>query len=459
LSAFEGKQIAVVGMGRSGITSALAANRQGAKVCVFDEHSADTESRMAEVEQLESEGIEVITGWHGRLQGIEFDHLITSPGFRRDHPALRDAVDMGRDVLSEVEFAYRIAKAPIIGITGTNGKSTVTAMTWHLAQAAGLNAVLCGNISGSGYREQTMTEAAESSPADAVLVAEISSYQLEWVSEFRPRVATVTNVTPDHFDRHPNFEDYFETKLRLFDRMGAGNTAVVNADEPSVPRSVVESRVQPGARVVTVQDIARFNAASGKIEFGTGSFNVKRLPVVGLHNVTNACLSLALVESFLGEISDERRKRMLESLASFRGLEHRMELIGSKSGISIVNNSMCTNPGAVIASSSALVEPHTLLMGGTLKGLDFAPVGDYLRNRSDVRVVLFSEFADDLAASLGIDAPKVESLDAAFCAAVDQAKAGESVVLAPGCASAYPYTNFRERGDAFRAMAKEWLES
>lgn len=459
MSGFAGAQVAVVGMGRSGITSALAAGRQGAKVRVYDEHAADTPARMTEVEQLEAAGIEVITGWHGRLKGEQFDFLIASPGFRRDHPALRDAVEMGRDVLSEVEFAYRIARAPIIGITGTNGKSTVTAMAWQVASAAGLNAVLCGNISGSGFKEQTLTEAAESSPSDAVLVAEISSYQLEWVTQFRPRVATVTNVTPDHFDRHPHFQDYFDTKMRLFAQMQEGDTAVVNRAEPSVPPNQVRQKTMPACRLVDVHDVATFDASSKQIQFCGECFDTSRMQVVGSHNVANACLALTLVHSFMGSVSATQARAMLDSLADFRGLEHRMERIGSKSGITIVNNSMCTNPGAVIASSSALDCPHVLIMGGTMKGLDFAPVGDYLRGRPEVTVVLFSEFAGDLAASMQIEASRFETLEQAFLASVSMARDGECVVLAPGCASAYPYTNFRERGEAFRMMAKEWLNS
>ena len=458
----KGLRLAVLGMGRSGIGAAQAASRLGAHVTVYDEKSADTDERMAELDALAAQGIAVVTGWHGRLAGEPMDTVLASPGFRRDHPALRDALGAGTQIWSEVEFAYQIAKAPIIAITGTNGKSTLTAMTYLILEAAGARPILCGNISGSGYPELTLTEAAETGRAEDVLVAEISSYQLEWVTEFRPRVATVTNVTPDHFDRHPHFQDYFDTKMRIFAQMGEGDVAVWNADELSVPKASIQSR---GAEILAFhggpsEPTAGLPTWSGQEIIWDGArFPLDQLPVLGTHNITNALQALCLSAAYLGSVTEDQKQAMLASLSCFQPLGHRMERLGSKSGVTIVNNSMCTNPGAVIASSKALSTPHTLLMGGVMKGLDFAPVGDYLRARPEVKVVLFSEFRDDLARSMNMEWPGEAGMDLAFSRAVEEARPGEIVMLAPGCASAYPYDNFRQRGEAFRALAKEWLES
>ncbi|HRI44911.1 MAG TPA: Mur ligase family protein, partial [Fimbriimonadaceae bacterium] len=248
-----GLRIAVAGMGRSGIAIATEGRRRGALPTVFDEQSAETPSQFDAVERLQGQGIPIVTGWHGHLDAEEFDLLVASPGFRREHPAIRDMVRGGREVISEVEFAYRLAESPIVAITGTNGKSTTTALTWLLLRAAGADAVLCGNISGSGFDEVTLTEAAAMG-SGKVLVAEISSYQLEWVRDFRPRVAAITNITPDHLDRHPNFEDYRATKLRLFARMKRDDVVVANADEPSLPMAMIESAIPPevGLRTFSV---------------------------------------------------------------------------------------------------------------------------------------------------------------------------------------------------------------
>ncbi|MBS1704956.1 MAG: UDP-N-acetylmuramoyl-L-alanine--D-glutamate ligase [Armatimonadetes bacterium] len=450
---FVGKRIAVAGMGRSGISIALAAKRLGATPIVYDERSADTPAQLEALEKLESAEIETNTGWHGHLAGENFDLLVPSPGFRREHPAIRDALAADKPVISEIEFAYQISLAPIIAITGTNGKSTTTVMTWLALREAGIDAVLCGNIAGTGYPELTLTEAADRSTSDQVLVAEISSYQLEWVHEFRPRVAAITNITPDHFDRHPSFQDYFDTKLRIFARMGEGDVAVVNALEETVMLDVVQSAVQPGCSICPFPIGCGASITEKELCLGSDRISLDALPFTGSHNYVNAMMALSLAEAFIPAIS---HAEYLQGLTRFKPLEHRMEVLGSKNGVQIVNNSMCTNPGAVVASSLSLDHPQILLMGGEMKGLDFKPVGDYLRVASH-RAVLFGPYRSKLADQLGVRCQEGESLEEAFQIAIKEARAGDVVMLAPGCASASPYANFRERGEAFRSIAMEWL--
>jgi UDP-N-acetylmuramoylalanine--D-glutamate ligase len=451
-------------MGRSGVALAQAATRHGAQALVLDEQPAETPERIAVVERLQGMGAEVTPGWHGRLVGETYDLLVASPGFRREHPAIRDALAAGKEVISEVEFAYRIARNPIIAITGTNGKSTTTVLTWMLLQA-GLGerrALLCGNISGSGFPELTLTEAAMAAESSDVLVAEVSSYQLEWVSSFRPRAAAITNITPDHLDRHPSFEDYFATKLRIFGAMGEGDVAVMNESEPSIPVARLLEALPLGVGVRTFA-LSRPSGASGPttfrdgdhVYFGGRRVDLAQLPLFGDHNVTNALMAYELATA--SGASDF--ERMMAALVDFRGLEHRMERIGSRHGILVVNNSMCTNPMAVIASCRALPMRQHLLLGGLTKNLDFSPVRRFLEDSDHVAYVFGGSESDALAEQIGSLAKRMPDLSAAFAAAVASARSGEAIVLSPGCLSAGPYENFRQRGEDFKRMAKEWLRS
>lgn len=464
----EDLRIAVAGMGRSGLAIAAAAKRRGASPTVFDEQAAESQPQFEAVERLQGQGIPVITGWHGRLDPADFDLLVASPGFRREHPAIRDMLRGERSVISEVEFAYRIAESPILAITGTNGKSTTTVLSWLILRGAGLDAVLCGNISGSGYDEITLTEAAELGPGK-VLVAEVSSYQLEWVEEFRPRVAAITNITPDHLDRHPNFDDYFRTKLRIFARMGEGDTAVMNESEPTLPPDRLLDAVPAEVAVRGFSahpgtyglDRGQFTTTTSRVEPEHLLLSGRRidrasLRLTGEHNATNAVMAWEIAAAFLRGEVEERWEGMLGALAAFDGLEHRMERVGERGGVLVVNNSMCTNPRAVVASSRSLPMRQHVLMGGQTKNLDFAEVGRYLDEQGHALYLIGSE-GEGLTAQLGDQAEVFPSLEAAFEAATRAARAGEAILLAPGCASAAPYPNFRARGEAFRRLALAWI--
>ncbi len=457
----EGMRVAVAGMGVSGLGLARVLKRRGAAPVVFDQKPGDNPAVLAAVDELDSLQVEAVTGWHGRLDPIDFDLLIVSPGFPREHPAIRDMQRGGRPVWSEVEYASRIAKAPIVAFTGTNGKSTTTVMAWTLVESTGRRAVLCGNIAGSGYEETTLTEAADRAGLDDVLVAEVSSYHLEWTEAFRPRVAAVTNVTPDHMDRYKSFQDYFDTKLRIFGGLDLGDSAVVNLDQPYLSRDVVAGALRSGSKASirgfspsgSIEGTGETARLGARLRLGSVEVQVGELPLFGEHNVTNAMMAweaVACVAPLEGA--------GIEALKGFRGLANRMERLGSKGNVQVINNSMCTNPAAVIASSKSVGGRQHLLMGGHTKGLDFAPAGEYLASTHH-RVYVFGPEPERMVSMLGHDMPTYANMEEAFHAALSAAVSGDVVMLAPGCASTYPYSNFRERGDAFRSMALEWLRS
>jgi len=445
---FKGKRLAVIGLGVSGIAMCEAAKAIGAIPIGFDEKTGDVPAVMAAFDRLSAQGIEVVTGWTGQLTD-EFDWVLVSPGLPPGHPVM---TQMAGKIMGEVEFAYRIAKAPMLAITGTNGKSTTTVMLYKCLQDHG--AVLCGNIAGSGYPEHVLTEAALNTSANGVLIAEISSAQLETVISFRPDVAALTNITEDHLDRYKSFDEYKSAKLNLFNNMSWEQVSVLNLDEPSLERSWAKS-----ARIVgfSPEGGSGEDAQTRRIEeslwFSGEEVKLSDLPFVGEMNYANAMMAWEMACSYIGEAD----RGMLDRLLEFRPLSNRLEPLGERNGVKIINNSMCTNPVAVVQSCKSFRQKLHVLMGGNTKNMDFSPLRDYLQV-SGQKVYLYGSDAGILNDLLGGKLDEYPTLEIAFEKATQNATAGEIILLAPGCSSSGPFANFKERGEAFRKVAKEWLE-
>ena len=444
------QRIAVFGMGRSGTTAAYAARRKGAQVTLFDQRPLDTNYQMEQFDQLQSAGIEVVTSWVGQFNGPEFDTLITSPGIPRNHPVFVSAQKFGIEIISEIEFAYRIAKAPILAITGTNGKSTTVVMAYLMAKSCIEEAYLCGNIAGSGYPELTLIEAAEQAPENGVLIAEVSSYQLEWIKDFRPKVGSITRIIADHFDRHPSFEDYQKTKLRLVDNMVKGDTYIGFQDTPGVPLELLKQHLSEKVELVLLTPSEK----EDMVKLGDLNLHLSELKVYGRHNALNAQLAFEMVNSILGDRADQNK--MIEALKSFAGLSNRLENVESYQGIQIVNNSMCTNPDAFEASAKSIPGQNHLLVGGNCKGLDYDQAIQSVQD-SGVKIILFGDKLNDtLQQKYELQYKWFPHLENAFEEAMKNAKEGDTVMLCPGAASIPPDTNFRERGDRFKQIVKDW---
>lgn len=450
---FAGKKVAVAGTGVTGLAVARAVQALGGKPTALDEKPGDLPHVIKAVDQLQAAGIDVITGWHGHLDPAEFDLLIVSPGFPSNHPAMRD---MAGKAIGEVEFAYQIARAPIVAITGTNGKSTTTVMLWLILRGSGRKAHLCGNIAGSGYPEQTFTEAALHAEPDDILVAEVSSAHLETIEEFRPKVALITNITQDHLDRYKTFDEYKNAKLNLYKNLTDQEVIVLNLDNHLPTLSQAQSKGK--ARLVTFSPSGGHSGNGQTRRDGTNltllpfNLDIANLPFSGEFNIVNAMAAWEMACCMA-----EPRQEMLDQLLSFHNLENRMEPVGERGGVRVINNSMCTNPAAVVACCQSLGDKVIhLIMGGNTKNMDFSPLRDYLKFQPH-KVYLYDKDDSDLSRQLGRNYPVVPSLEMAFRMAADQAKAGEIILLAPGCSSAAPYANFRERGAAFREIAKDWL--
>jgi UDP-N-acetylmuramoylalanine--D-glutamate ligase len=442
------KRIAILGAGRSGVAVARAAKKLGAEPTVYDSKPADDPKLAGFADELRWAGIPFVGGFEGPLNPGTTDILVTSPGVDSRSEILQGAKEAGIEVIGEIEFAYRISKAPIVAITGTNGKSTTTLMTYLCLKALEMEPVLCGNIYGSGFEEVPLTEAAANSREDQVLVAEISSFQLEWITSFRPKCAAITNITPDHLNRYDSFDDYAKTKLRIFENMGAGDCEIARSGDRAIGST-------DGPRIIETQ----FDDHA--IYIHGHAIPLSELPFSEPHNIQNAAMAGLLaycIAEARGKDGGCAVNRIAQGLKGFHGLRHRMEYVGERNGIRIINNSMCTNPGAVIASSESILAPQHLLMGGITKGLDFTPVGQYL-NGKPIRVYLFGADGSKIREQLKAEFPVLSTMGEAFEAAIAKARPGEVVMLSPGCASMDQFNDFRARGDEFKRIAKEWLDN
>jgi UDP-N-acetylmuramoylalanine--D-glutamate ligase len=468
-------ELAIFGLGRSGLSIAAAAKRMGLSVHLFDQSSADKLGKPELLNDVVGLGVPVTLDWNGQF-GVLPKTMVVNPAVRKDHPVILQAIESGIEVIGEIEFAYRISRAPIVAITGTNGKSTTTAMTYLCLKACGVDAVLCGNIFGSGLEEMSLTDAASLSSPEQILVAEISSFQLESIKDFHPIVAGITNIWPDHLDRYHGFQAYAAAKHRIFENQSSTDFAVVRANDPAVsPPGKAATGYQPRGRRRSAHVDSESNLPTVLTFGATGEHaqveenelrlldrhvSVDSLPFKEPHNYQNATMASLLAYSAM--VATRRIEPgslpicIIEGLRAFNGLAHRMELIGVKHGVSVINNSMCTNPDAVIKSVQAVKDRTHLLMGGVNKNLDFGPLRHYLANHRH-QVYLYGKHSDELSKMLGGNILQFASLEDAFYSASKNAKTNEVIMLAPGCASTDSYRDFRDRGDAFRDMAKDWL--
>lgn len=453
------RPVLVYGMGRSGRAVLSALSKRGIECYAVDQASSETEAGRANVAFASSLGVELISGFSGESLPGEFGSVVVSPGIDHRRPELQEAVGRGVEVLSEPEFAARLTDKPIYAITGTNGKSTATVLVHLLLSAHGVGSVLCGNLAGSGYEERTLTEAVETEGAEC-FTAEISSFQLEWVHRFAPKIGAITNITPDHLDRYDDFDDYAATKLHLFAHQCADDFALVPAQDERFKE--LWQKLAPEIRSQLVwwggEESGVFDSGTDLVQSGQGEFPWKQLPLASMPLRKNSVLAWTIAWLACDSLGVQWRLGLAwQTLREFHGLTHRMETLGERNGITVVNNSMCTNPAALIGSTEGLGRPLHLIIGGVTKGNPFEPVKAHLE-LIDAKPYLFGRDARLLQQVLGTPDPIYSTLQEAFEAAASAARPGDVVMLAPGCASMDQFRDFRHRGEVFREVAAAWLE-
>ncbi len=451
---FGGKRIAVIGLAATGLATARVLRDRGATVTVCDAKSEDKldAARVAEARGLE--GVTLALG-AGEPAWAATDLVIPSPGVPRYAPVLVEAVRRGVPILGEIEVAYRLAQAPILAITGTNGKTTTTALVGAICREAGLQTWVAGNIAEDAGKRQPLIQAAVEAPADGVIVAEISSFQLEWVERFRPKAAAWLNLTADHMDRHASLGEYALAKSNLLQAQTEDDFAVLNAEDENVvifaegigagQRRFFGLGFERGFLSADADDTAVFLHTGGRETMVIPRAEI-RMP--GRHNVQNI-LAAVLMADALG-IDPETMRR---AIGGFAGVAHRMEFVAEIGGVRYINNSMCTNPAALVASVGAVDAPFVAIVGGIHKGGDLTEFGAALAEHAR-HVVLIGKSAPEIADALrrAGDTPHefADTLPDAVGRAAAAAHPGDTVMLAPGCASFDMFTGFEQRGQIFR---------
>jgi UDP-N-acetylmuramoylalanine--D-glutamate ligase len=434
-----GRRALVLGLGRTGVSCARYLRRKGMEVRVADTRSAPPGAATLR-EQVP--GAELRTGaFHdGLLDGVA--QVVISPGLSLAEPIAVEAGRRGLPVVGDIELFAREAQAPVAAITGTNGKSTVTSLVAHLANAAGRQAVPGGNL---GEPALDLLER----PVPELYVLELSSFQLETTYTLRTAVATVLNVTPDHLDRYDSLEGYAAAKARIFDHC---DVAVVNADDARVramPRSgqrvVTFSLLDPAADYFLARTPGPVLTARGEALLPMAAIRIQ-----GEHNAANALAALAMCEAL-----ELPRAPVLDALATFGGLAHRAQWVADVGGVRYVNDSKGTNVGATIAAVSGMAGPLVLIAGGDGKNQDFGELRPVCRGKVRHAVLIGRDGPRVEAALQGVcTTERAADMPAAVNAARAAARPGDTVLLSPACASLDMFRDYAHRGDEFAAAVR-----
>lgn len=435
---FKGKKVTVVGMARSGVAAARALHALGSRVTITDKKPFD--QLTAQVNALGSGDISVEAGGHSDSVFIESDLIVLSPGVPKI-PQIQAAQAHGVKLISELELAWLLSDSPYVGITGTNGKSTVTTLTGLMLKRAKRNVLVAGNIGNA------LTEDTRLLKGQDWIVAELSSFQLEDIVTFRPRVATVLNVTQDHLDRYHDMAQYTEAKARVFMNQQKEDYLILNFDD----HLVKPMALQTSATVIPFSRLLRFNPGvcilDGYITFnGRRIIHADEIKIKGVHNLENALAAAAM--SLCAGADD---KSVAAVLREFPGLEHRLEFVREKDGTAYINDSKGTNVGAVVKSVEGFTQPVILIAGGLDKGSDFSPLYDLFREKVKL-LVLIGKAAEKMEKALGTSTETMfaKTLQAAVKLSASRASRGDVVLLSPACASFDMFKDFEDRGRQFK---------
>jgi len=447
-----GKRVLVVGAGKSGLAVARFLTGMGSRVTVTDTREVDKFGD--QLDGLIKSGVSPALGAYPPVRG-NFDLLVMSPGVPLSIAPVVEAGQAGIPVTGELELAYRFARAPIVAITGTNGKTTTTTLVGEIFKDAGYRTLVAGNIG------LPLVDQVEGYGPGDVIVAEVSSFQLETVELFRPKVALILNLTPDHLDRHGDLAGYAAAKGRISMNQKPGDFLVLNHDDETVRQMtgrgngevIFFSRRHILEKGVFVQDGSITARRGGVLK---PVLEAEKLPLPGAHNLENALAAVAA-----GWVMGVPGESMAGTLARFSGVSHRLEFVAEIDGVRYVNDSKGTNPDASIKAVESYAGPLVLIAGGKNKGNDFSGFSLAAAPKTRAMVVL-GQCAEEMAASAagaGITSIlRAGSFREAVLLARSAARPGDVVLLSPACASWDMFNSFEERGDLFKQIVREMAE-
>jgi UDP-N-acetylmuramoylalanine--D-glutamate ligase len=447
----EGKRVLVVGLARTGVATARFCAARGARVTAIDDRGAEQLGEA--VQRLREIGCTLAFGGDQNIAFVEQDLIVPSPGVPPNHPGLVAARAARVTVWSEIELAWRFLRGRLVGVTGSNGKTTTASLIGHILAGSGEPVVVAGNIG------TPLIAHVDQSNDKTISVAELSSFQLELIDSFRPDVSVLLNLTPDHLDRHASFEDYARAKARIFENQTERDTAVINADDPAATQHVPsrpqifwfsrKNRVASGAYLRGDQIIFRREGEDLAL------LDRSDIGLRGEHNLENV-LAAASAAFLAGAAPAE----IAAGVRSFPGVEHRLEFVAEISGLSFFNDSKATNVDATIKALEAFPGGLFVILGGKDKGSDYAPLVPLLRERAKL-VLLIGAASEKIAAQLGGAVPfeRAGTLERAVALACERAREGDTVLLAPACASFDQFENYEHRGRVFKQLVRALAEA
>jgi len=454
-----GKKVLVVGIARSGIAASRLLISRGALVTANDLKRA--EQLPSEAEELKRLGAELALGGHTQKLFTSADLIVQSPGVPADLEPFEAARRAGVKIISEAELAALFLKGRLIGITGSNGKTTTTILTGELMRAAGAITTVGGNIG------TPLTSLVEESSDESWLVAELSSFQLETIDSLHADVAVVTNITPDHLDRHGTFDSYMRAKHRIFLNQNSSDWAVLNADDGGstematslgVPSQIVyfSSKGSKAAHLYVCGGHICTTLVSGQSS-ETRVIALDELQIPGMHNVENVMAALGAVFCAMGTKSDDLAA-IVDAIRNFKGVEHRIEFVAEIDGVRFYNDSKATNVDSTIKALEAFAGNIILILGGKDKGGDFTVLAPLIRER--VRhIILIGAASDKIADQIAGTQPlsRADSMEDAVFKSAEMAASGDTVLLAPACASFDMFDNYEHRGRVFKDAVRKLI--
>lgn len=442
---FKGKRVAIIGMGRSGLAAAKLLDNLGAEVIISDiKEKAELQDR---IRQLAGMQIEIETGGHTERLIEDTQLIVVSPGVPQDIPLLAQARELRIPIISEIELAYGLLEIPLVAVTGTNGKTTTTTLLGQILAGDGRRVGVGGNI---GIPLSSLVNQSLD-----IIVTEISSFQLEGISRFRPYISIILNITPDHLDRYSSFGDYAQCKARVLANQTEGDFAILNQDDELVrplaskTRAKVISfsckrRLDAGVWLEGDRIMARLSGVRQEI------LSLRNVRIKGPHNAINVLAATACTL-----ILGVEQRNLRKALSEFRGLEHRLEHVASIRGMEFVNDSKATNVDAVAKSLQTFSQPIILIAGGRDKRSDYSPLLPLIKERVK-DLILIGEATKKIRQVLGGFEPiqEARSMDDAVRLAASLGQPGDVILLSPACASYDMFADFEARGRAFKEAVR-----
>jgi len=439
--------VLVVGLARTGVATSLFCAARGAIVTATDSR---TEIEIGEaISKLKDAGVTLELGSHREKTFLDQDLIVPSPGVPADEAHLQAARAKGITIWSEIEMAYRFMKGRLIGITGSNGKTTTTSLVEHILKTSGMQTILAGNIG------TPLIGCVDAMNDDTCTVVELSSFQLELIDTFRPNTSVFLNLTPDHLDRHHTFEAYGAAKARIFENQTGEDAAILNADDaattpyaPSLPRVYWFSRKQRVAQGTYLRDeeiVFRQDGAEETL------LKLEDIPLAGAHNVENTLAAAAAAR-----LAGAPAAAIAKGVRTFAGVEHRLEFVAEIAGVRYYNDSKATNVDATLKALDAFPGRILIILGGKDKGSDYAPLQKPLREKAILALLIGAaaeKIEKQISGSVALE--RAETLERAVETASHAAQRGDVVLLAPACASFDQFQNYEHRGRVFKDLVRQ----